>query len=186
MPRVLIPVEVVTAVEKDLVIQGTVQSTRRVLKPNIIECVKAKLGVRYEFPLGWGFGVFVFGNAPDPLQSAEDDMVYITLYTPPRTNRGNLEGQNADRVNSVLDAIKECVISKPTEKELGKKVAAHEGRRAYRDMLGWQGPDGKELPEEVAKRIGEFAAVKKIPGGRKTRAKGRKTKRTRRHTKSKM
>ncbi len=180
MPRVLIPVEVITAVEKDLVIQGTVQSTRRVLKPNIIECVKAKLGVRYEFPLGWGFGVFVFGNAPDPLQSAEDDMVYITLYTPPRTNRGNLEGQNADRVNSVLDAIRECVLSKPTEKELGKKVAAHEGRRTFRTALGWQGPDGKELPEEVARNIAKFAASPKIQGGRKTRAKGRKAKHTRR------
>jgi hypothetical protein len=70
-------------------------------------------------------------------------------------------------------------------------------------MLGWEIEDRKthdasgnkltdeeieakpplQLPAEVAKRIGEFAAVKKIPGGRKTRVKSRKAKRTRRQGK---
>lgn len=187
MPRVRIPEDIVTLVQQDLVIQGTVQSDRRVLKPDVINCVKAKLGVRYAFPMGWGFGMFVFGDAPDPLESAEGDRVYITLYTPPRTDRSNLSGTNPEHVESVLDALRDCA-DRPVirKKNLENELKNREGRRAFRSALGIQGPGGKELPEDVARKIAKMVVEMPKPttGGRK-KTLGRKTKRTRRHTRGK-
>ncbi len=178
-----------------------------VLRPEIIECVKANVKengvpIRYEYQAWRGVGIFFYGvrnldNTP------EGDRVYVWLKPREHPTLRYLEGFVADRVEPIFKVLMKCARPEISEAELEKEVAAHEGRRAYRDMLGWEIEDRKtydasgnkltdeeikakpplQLPAEVAKRIGEFAAVKKIQGGRKTRAKGRKAKRTRRQGK---
>jgi hypothetical protein len=82
--------------------------------------------------------------------------------------------------SKVVEAIKH-ICGRPSEKDIQKGVAAREGKKAYRAMLGWQGSDGRELPVEVARNIAKLSVSKKVDGGRKkTRKPNRKSKTTRR------
>jgi len=169
------PIQVTTA-------QGNSVSVE-VLKPETVECIRKAMGddtTVQELDNGLMLR-FVSENIP------------VTVFLPAWWSivlgggAGNLADVNngpiavskipGNKHSKVVEAIKH-ICGRPSEKDIQKGVAAREGKKAYRAMLGWQGPDGRELPVEVARNIAKLSVAKKVDGGKKKTRKSSKAKKS--------
>lgn len=173
--RHAMPVQVTTS-------QGNSVSVE-VLKPETVECIRKAMGTGTTVQeLDNGLMLrFVSENIP------------VTVFLPAWWSvifgggAGNLADVNngpiavskipGDKHSKVVEAIKH-ICGRPSEKDIQTAVATREGKKAYKAMLGWQGPNGRELPVEVARNIAKLTAAKKIDGGRKKSKKAKKSKKS--------
>ncbi len=198
--RLATPVEVVSR-------EGQTVSVD-VLGPDIIECIRKWVGDDTTVERKQNGLLVKFNNGNDQVT------IYLPAYWDLTFPLGIVpEGRNLTGVNDgpiavsktggtkylkVVEAITDVCKKKPSEKEIQTAVATREGKKAYKAMLGWQGPaedsEGssssssssaaatprrRELPAEVALRIAKYAAVKKHEGGRKKSKKAKKMTRRR-------
>lgn len=180
----------------------------QVIRQDAIECIKRSLGpdataeVR-DNGLVVAFAEGAPGNPNPPSTNIILPGFFKTGIAVPNdlttVNTGPLTIRKTGPYLKVMGAIQTICSGRPTKSDIQKQVAAREGRKAYRAMLGWQGPaessassssssaapesaQRRKLPEDVARHIAKYAAVKKIEGGRKKTRKTKKTKKaTRRH-----
>jgi hypothetical protein len=173
--RHAMPVQVTTS-------QGNSVSVE-VLKPETVECIRKALGndttvesinnglllrfvsetipVSVFLPAWWSI---ILGGGAGNLADVNNGPIAVSKIP-------------GDKHLKVVEAIAH-MCGRPSEKDIQKAVATREGKKAYRAMLGWQGPDGRELPVEVARNIAKLAAVKKVDGGKKKTRKSRNTKKS--------
>lgn len=145
---------------------------RRVLKSNVAKCILSKLGPGYRHTSETALDMFQI--TPQGANEARRAIV---------SNFGNgpfVMSNDQVLADRVLAAIEYCPDKYvPPLAELQTKVAEHEGRRGFRTALKMKGPQGQDLPEEVARKIGKMSATKTIGGKRNKKSKKTK-KQTRR------
>lgn len=151
------------------------------LKPPVLACLLRKLpaGIEYNRMRSDGYVFYFPGEGLN--------RVYIFLYHPQvvaqTTKFNHVAGTYREIAELVHGVLEECALEKVDHLEgIQSKVQEREYKKATRMAEEMQTPSGKQLPTDVARKIAEFAAPKKIDGGRKRKSR-KVVKKTRKQTK---